>query len=328
MCLGTKETALNFSEILIVCLPLVGLGLDLALKDPYSWPHPVRWLGTGADFLERAGRLLPMPLTVAGALCALLLACCSWSVVGALVALPVLGLVAGCYFAYAGLALGGLLQEGDKVLALLEQGELEQSRRAVGMLVSRDTSSMDEGMVAQSLAETMSENFGDGFVAPYFYLCLLGPAGLWAYKAVSTLDSMWGYKTERFRDFGWAAARLDDALAWIPSRLAAVALYGCGRVLVPEARDVRFSDIVRDARRMESPNAGWPMAAAAWVCRASMGGRVMYFGKWKDKPQLGPEGEAWSPVRLRLLLRLVRVSGVFLAVILWVLVSVLLTVVA
>lgn len=299
-------------------MPLVAMALDVRLADPHGWPHPVRLLGAGADALERVGRRLPVPEYISGGVCTVLLAGGAWTCVSLLTAVPWIGAVAALYFAFAGLALGGLLAEGRKVLRLLESGDLAQAREALSMLVSRDTSEMDAEQVAKSLAETLSENLGDGFFAPLFYLCLLGPAGMWAYKAVSTLDSMWGYKTERYRAFGCAAARLDDILAWVPSRLAGGALYVCGRFLTRNRR-VKPGDIAAHARLTESPNAGWPMAAAAWVCAAPVGGGAVYFGKWKDKPMLGPHSGRWTVARLRLLIRLVLVSGLSFGGGLWLL---------
>ena len=276
-------------------LPLLALGVDLAVGDPGGWPHPVRLLGLGADRLEAFARKAPGGLVVWGAVCALGLAFVSGAVAWGLSSLPLLGWAASLYLAYA--------------------GRLPEARDALSMLVSRETSEMDEDAVCRALAETVSENLGDGLVAPFFYLALAGPGGLWAYKAVSTLDSMWGYRTERWRELGRVAARADDVLAWLPSRLAGVALLVCGRVMF--GRRVSFRAVRADAGKTESPNAGWPMAAAAWVMGAHVGGPAVYFGRAKDKPRLGPEGGRWDVRRLRGLLRLTAVSGVACAVVLW-----------
>ncbi|WP_232034854.1 adenosylcobinamide-phosphate synthase CbiB [Desulfovibrio ferrophilus] len=285
------------------------------MGDPHGWPHPVRWLGRAANVLEAWARGSGRGLRWRGVLCAWTLALGAGAAVLLIVSMPLFGGLVALYLAYAGLALGALLSEGRKVLVLVESGDLSQAREAVGMLVSRDTAGMNEDEVRRALAETLSENLCDGLVAPFFYLVLLGPAGLWAYKAISTLDSMWGYRTEKWRELGWAAARTDDVLAYVPARLTAVALVLGGWAM--SGRLAPLAKVCGDARRMESPNAGWPMAAAAWAVQATMGGRTLYFGAPKDKPVLGPEGQPWTQAKLRVLLRLISVSGVGCALALW-----------
>ncbi|NJB69437.1 adenosylcobinamide-phosphate synthase [Desulfobaculum xiamenense] len=296
-----------------VALPVVAVVLDAAFGDPHALPHPVRALGACAVRLEDWARRLGGGLKLKGVACMSLLAIGAWCVVAGVAVLPVVGIVASVYLAYAGLAMGQLLCEARHVAGLLDTGLLDEARGALSMLVSRETAHMTEAQVRAGLAETVSENLNDGFVAPFFYLVLGGPALLWAYKAVSTLDSMWGYKTERYRDFGWGAARMDDVLAWIPARLSAVCLVGaallCGGDVRAALRDVR-----EHAARSASPNAGWPMAAAALLCGRSMGGPAVYFGVEHHKPHLGPEGCEWDAASIAHLLKLVRVAG-FLCVV-------------
>jgi adenosylcobinamide-phosphate synthase len=213
------------------------------------------------------------------------------------------------------LALGGLIREGKKVLRLLQEGDVFGSGEALGMLVSRDTSQMDEEEINASLAETLSENFNDAFCAPLFYLALLGPAGLWVYKAVSTGDSMWGYRNERFERLGKFAARADDVLAWIPARISAFLFVICARILSAEKKsspgsvgDV-WGKIEKDARRAESPNAGWCMSAAAHVLGIRLGGPAKYFGEIKDKPYFNPQGASPGLKEQKELVRLMYLSG-------------------
>jgi len=289
-----------------------GVVLDRMLGDPPGWPHPVRLIGAALTRLERFAPAGPVWRRLYGAACVLCVAGASAWVVGVLCALPLAGVLAGLYFIYAGLALGGLLREGRVVLDRLLAGDLPGARRALGLLVSRDTAGMDACAVRRAVAETVSENFNDGFVAPLFYLVLGGPALLWAYKAISTMDSMWGYRTPRFRDLGWCAARADDVLAYVPARISALVLVVAGRLSGRRLPGV-WSRIRRDAGTMQSPNAGWPMAAAAWMCGAGMGGPAVYFGQAVDKPRLGPEG-GWDGPHLRRLFRLVSRAGTGLAV--------------
>ncbi len=284
-------------------LPFLAFIVDLLLGDPERLPHPVRLIGRFLDWLEAHARHWVLGLKGSGILCVLLTTGLTWAVVEFLTELRFIGLLFGLYFAYAGLALGELIDEGRDALEYLEEGDLEQAREIIAGLVSRDTADLDEAGLRRTLAETMSENLCDGFTAPLFYLILGGPALMWAYKAVSTMDSMWGYKTERFRDLGWAAARADDILAYIPARLTALFLLAAGAVLrLPWREAARH--IPAEARTMDSPNAGWPMSTCAWLLEGSMGGPAVYFGEPKMKPELGPRGQEWSLEKLKKLFRL------------------------
>lgn len=258
------------SVFLALVVPAVAMILDSLFGDPSDWPHPVRYIGQGLDLFEASVRKVKLNLRTAGWLAVILFAVGSWSIAEILIAIPYVGILIAFYLAYAGLALGGLVKDARKVALLLDSGDVPGARKALSMLVSRDTSELDPAGIRRTLAETVSENLNDGFVAPMFYLALFGPGGLWAYKAVSTMDSMWGYRTERFKDLGYAAAKTDDLLAYIPARLTAWALLLTGwmRGLNYREAKIRFAE---DATRMESPNAGWPMAAAAWLMRGQMG---------------------------------------------------------
>jgi adenosylcobinamide-phosphate synthase len=292
---------------LTLTIPLLAVALDLWLKDPPNWPHPVRLIGWLLDCLERLARSSPLPPRLAGLLCVLGLALGVGFAVRMIVSLPVVGWFLALYLSYAGLALGGLLQEGQRVAQMLREQDIEAARTTLAGLVSRDVGQLDENSIRRALAETISENLNDAFTAPFFYLVCLGPAGLWAYKTVSTMDSMWGYKTPRWRELGWASARADDLLAFLPARLTALALTTAARLMGHPA--VRFSRLRHAASLTESPNAGWPMAAAALALRAGMGGPTRYFGQTKIKPWLGPEDQIWTDIKLNELFRLVLLSG-------------------
>lgn len=301
------------TDLLWTLLPLVAVLVDLALGDPPVWPHPVRLVGKAAAELSplvRAGN--PGAQRAKGAAAVLLLAGAAGGVAWFAVSLPWLGLVLALYLAYAGLALGQLLREGRAMADSLERGDLESARGALAMLVSRDTRGLDEAGLRRALAETLAENLNDAFVAPFLFLAVGGPAWLWVYKAVSTLDSMWGYKTDEWRFAGWFAARADDVLAFVPARIAAFAMLAAGWLLRLDW-DEAYLHLLQDARKSESPNAGWPMAAAAWLCAGGMGGPAVYFGKPKDKPEIGPEGAGWTDARLANLLTLCRATGLLLA---------------
>lgn len=290
-------------------LPVLAFVIDLLLGDPRWLPHPVRWIGRWLDWLEPRARGLKMSLRAAGALCVAVTAGLSFAIVHGLMELKLAGMLFMVYFSYAGLALGELLDSARDVVEMLEEGSLEEAREAVGELVSRTTTYMSEKEIRRTLAETVSENLCDGFVAPLFYLVLGGPALMWAYKAVSTMDSMWGYKTEEYRDLGWASARADDLLAYVPARLTAFLLIGVGALMKLNWREAR-EKLRADAVKMESPNAGWPMAACAWLMQGTMGGPAVYFGTAKNKPHLGPDEQEWTLEKLKKMFRLVLFSGI------------------
>ncbi len=337
----------------LLAVPPLALLLDLWLGDPRGLPHPVCGVGRvlrraeafarrHADGLPEGAR--PAALRRAGVLAVVAVAGGVALVVWGMIRLPLfapwLGALAAVYFAWAGLALGSLLREGQRTLHAIEHGTLDEARTAVSMLVSRDTAQLDRPDLRRALAETLAENFNDGFVAPLFWLLLGGPAALWGYKAVSTMDSMWGYRTEAWCDLGRACARLDDVLAWLPARLATLFLWLSAPLALKDGGHGGwrgFGPMARDARSMESPNAGWPMSAAAWLHGAPMGGPTPYFGVVKHKPVLGPRPDAndgdfagadacgvaftpthaWDGERLEGLLRHLRVAGLTAAGCLW-----------
>ena len=177
------------------------------------------------------------------------------------------------------------------VAAALESGDLPAAQRAVAMIVGRDVETLDEPGITRAAIESLAESFCDGVVAPLFWLLLLGLPGAWAYKAINTADSLIGHREERWRAFGWAAARIDDVANWLPARIAGVliCLAGAGGWAV----------LWRDSGRHASPNAGWPEAAMAGVLGVALAGPVAYDGTMLDKPWIGAGGRDPPPHDLR-----------------------------
>jgi len=176
------------------------------------------------------------------------------------------------------LAQRSLAEHVRPVADALGTGDLPCARAAVGRIVGRDTAPLDSAGVARAAIESLAESFCDGVVAPLFWLLLLGLPGLWAYKAVNTADSLIGHREPRWRDFGWAAARLDDLLNLLPARLAGVLICLAGG---------GWRTMLADARRHASPNAGWPEAAMAGALGLRLGGPLAYDGAMQDKPWIG-----------------------------------------
>ena len=184
--------------------------------------------------------------------------------------------------AWPGLAVRSLHDHVVPVARALAQGDLEGARRAVGMIVGRDPETLDAPGVARAAVESLAESFCDGVMAPLFWLAVVGLPGLWAYKALNTADSLIGHKEPRWRAFGWASARMDDAANYIPARLAG------GLVCLAAGRGWRV--MWRDSRCHASPNAGWPEAAMAGALGIALAGPRSYGGMMGDYAYMGEGG--------------------------------------
>jgi len=296
------------SFVFAFVVPITAVILDTLFGDPKTLPHPVRYIGKGLDIYEASARRMNLDLRVAGWIAVFLFSIGIWGITEFLMAIPYVGVLIAIYLGFAGLALGCLVRDSRRVATLLNTGDLPGARQALSLLVSRDTSKLDPNGIRRTLAETVSENLNDGFVAPMFYLAIFGPGGLWAYKAVSTMDSMWGYKTEKYRELGYGAAKTDDWLAYIPARITAWLMLVIGKrhgLAYTSAK----SNFQKDAIKMESPNAGWPMAAAAWLFSGRMGGPADYFGETKEKPLLGPANGIWDKKTIQALINFCKKTG-------------------
>ena len=195
------------------------------------------------------------------------------------------------------LAHNSLMDHVRRVAASLGSS-LKSGRFAVSRIVGRDTSQMDESDVSRAAIESAAENFSDGVVAPAFWFLLLGLPGIALYKAVNTADSMIGYKNEKYGEFGWASARFDDLVNWIPARISAVLICFAGVLRRKDRRgagmidafSVRFDTVLAEARLHRSPNAGWPEAAAATALNVALSGPRSYDGKMTQDSHINPTG--------------------------------------
>ncbi|MFA6052455.1 MAG: adenosylcobinamide-phosphate synthase CbiB [Methylobacter sp.] len=240
--------------------------------------HPVAWMGDFIWAFERrfySDRILPGALLVAGLITLTLLV--SLSLVYLCSLLPDwLSLMVLAIFASTGLAMNML---HESVAALLTA---EHPKQAVSYLVSRDTKDMTETEIYKAGLETWAENLSDGVIAPLFYLLLFGLPGIAVYKAINTMDSMIAYKTERYFYFGKWAAIVDDIANYIPARLTALLI-----VMLATDKQRAWQCLWRDGNKLESPNAGYPIAAMAGALGVALGGDTSYHGQIKHKPTLG-----------------------------------------
>lgn len=274
---------------------LIAALADLAFGDPRWMPHPVVLMGRAIAVLERLLRRLspatPDGLGQAGRVLVTVVCLGSFLLTWGIIALaglvsPILAFAVETFLCYQALAACELRRQSMRVAWALRHKGLPAARKAVGMIVGRETASLDAAGVLRAAVETVAENASDGVIAPLFYLMIGGaPLGM-LYKAANTMDSMVGYKNRRYIDFGRAAAHLDDALNWAPSRLAALAMIA---VAAPLGFDARGAWRIwrRDRRRHASPNAAQTEAACAGALGLKLAGPAVYFGRRVDKPAIG-----------------------------------------
>jgi adenosylcobinamide-phosphate synthase len=298
-----------------------GVVLDLLLGDPRYAAHPVRLMGWSLSRIESALRRLGMDGYAGGVLLLLLLGIVWVGGVSALiVALPNgVGLAMQVFVIYSLLALRDLLRHGWEVERAANRNDLEGARIAISQLVGRDTQRMDAAACRRAAIESLSENLTDGFVSPVFWYALCGLPGLLLFKVVSTMDSMVGYKTERYLRFGWCGARTDDLMNWIPARLTWL-LIAATSLFVPRC-SARKSFVIgwQQHAIVPGPNSGWSEAAAAGAIQRRLVGPIWAGGKvvtelWLGDPRDPPAGGEGDFRRSAILLTAAGLSAVALAI--------------
>lgn len=270
-----------------------GFLLDFLLGDPYWLPHPIRAIGSLIGWLEykwnhpeeknsRKGTVMVLlVLAVTGSVTFLL-----WA--GAYRVHPLLGVMVESIMTYQILATKCLKTESMKVYDALQKQDLEAARKAVSMIVGRDTQSLDETGIAKAAIETVAENTSDGVIAPMLYTAIGGPVLGFLYKAVNTMDSMVGYKSERYLYFGRTAARLDDAVNYMPARISAVLMIAACFLSGSDYNAKKAWRIYRrDRYQHASPNSAQTEAVCAGALGIRLAGSASYFGKLVEKPYIG-----------------------------------------
>jgi adenosylcobinamide-phosphate synthase len=272
--------------------------MDLVWGDPPSLPHPIRWMGNAIARWEPSFRALDANLTGRGVIFAVVMIGSTWCLAFLLLQAaqafsPVFGALIEILMVYFCLATRSLYDAAQAVGKALRRNDLGDARRRVAMIVGRETDRLDEEGVRRAAVETVAENLVDGIVAPLFYAVMGGGPLAMAYKMVNTLDSMIGYKNECYRDFGKAAARLDDVANWLPARLT-VPLVALAAAFLNGRWLSAFVLAWRDGQKHTSPNAGLSEAAFAGVLAVRLGGPNRYHGVMVAKPWIGA---AFGPVR-------------------------------
>ena len=295
---------------------LIGWLLDLMVGDPQRLPHPVVWFGKMIAACERklnrgTNRKLKGALTAVGLI--LFVFVFTWMLRKVLdtYALYLFDAIAIFY----GLAGTTLIREVRAVFLALDRS-LDEGRRQVARIVGRDTSELSAQEVRTAALETLAENLSDGVIAPLFWLAILGTPGMLAYKMVNTLDSMVGYKTDRYRDFGCWAAHIDDIANYIPARLTALLMLTFSPPKLGGVRGGlnRLKFVRKYGRNHASPNSGYPEAALAAILDCRFGGPHYYFGELFDKPYIGTNGRLLTTEDMKTAVRVNRTAEVLMVI--------------
>ena len=299
------------SELALV----IGYMLDLTIGDPRWLPHPVRMIGKEIEILEKVLRKL-RPEKLSGTILALTVISSvfliSYLLIQSADRFKPLRLGVESFLIFTLLCTRSLADEPMKVVRELERGRIDEARRYLSHLVSRDTRSLNEAGILRACIETVAENTVDGLISPLFYLALGGVPAMIAFKAVSTLDSMVGYRDERYIRFGWASARLDDIANFIPARLSVLLIPFSAFILNLNGSNA-FRVALRDGGKHESPNSGLPEAAFAGALGVRLGGPAVYGGVRVDRPFIGDELEPLTPGKVREAVKLMRLCSAITA---------------
>ena len=316
---GTVWHHAIWTTLAVIC----GIVWDLIIGDPAWLPHPVVWMGRCIRFLERHLRQFvsrhflrkteETRMLFAGGMMVFVLCLLSFAIPGTILFFagrlhPLLAFVLEGFWCGQCLACRGLYAEGKAVREVLLAEGLPAGRKQVARIVGRDTQQLSREGVLRADIETVAENSSDGIIAPLFYMLLGGAPLALLYKAVNTMDSMCGYKNERYLYFGRPAARLDDAANFLPARITA-AFWVLAASLLPFADGRQaLAAWKRDGSKTESPNAGQAEAACAGALGIRLGGPLSYFGEQAEKPWLFAEGREVEPEDVEKTLRLMAVA--------------------
>ncbi len=290
----------------------MGWLLDLVWGDPAKLPHPIVWFGRMISWGEHrlnqgSHRQLKGALMAVGFILFVfgLVFGLRWLLW--MLAVPYPLLVFDAIIIFYCLAGTTLIREVRAVFLALDSS-LEEGRTQVARIVGRDTSELSAQEVRTAALETLAENLSDGVIAPLFWLMLLGTPGMLAYKMVNTLDSMIGYRTERYKAFGCWAAHIDDVANWIPARLTALLM------ILVSGKLKLFGFVWRNGRKHASPNSGYPEAALAGILDCRFGGPHYYFGELFDKPYIGENDRELTTADMKTAIRVNRMAEVLMVV--------------
>ena len=294
---------------------LIGWMLDLLIGDPIRLPHPIVWFGKMIAFLEHrlnkgTHRKLKGALTALSLVGVVFLV--TWGIRYLLSPYPsYLTIAFDAIIIFYCLAGTTLIREVQAVFRALDRS-LDEGRQQVARIVGRDTTKLSAQEVRTAALETLAENLSDGVIAPLFWFALLGTPGMLAYKMVNTLDSMIGYQTARYRDFGCWAAHMDDIANYLPARLTAF-------LMILSQRNCFSPSLYRfvwcNGKKHASPNSGYPEAALAGILNCRFGGPHTYFGQRFDKPYIGDNDRLLNINDMKKAIRVNRMAELWMVII-------------
>ncbi|WP_370642376.1 adenosylcobinamide-phosphate synthase CbiB [Virgibacillus salidurans] len=268
----------------------LALVIDRLIGDPPSWPHPVRWIGSMISWLDRRlnkgdGRVTK------GILMLIVIGIVTFSITvlivyGAYQVHVFAGIVAESLIIATTIAGNDLKKAAHRVYLPLKKGDVTKGRQQVSMIVGRDTDNLNEEEITRATVETVAENISDGITAPLFWALVGGAPLAIVYRVVNTCDSMVGYKNERYGQFGWASARFDDLLNWLPSRITGFCMITSSSSPFVTKKQAAY-DLKREARKHPSPNSGWGEAALAILLGVQLGGTNYYQGIKSERAVMG-----------------------------------------
>lgn len=309
--------------------------LDLALGDPRWFPHPVRWIGRYIALLENQIRrilnnppIAPLYQRGGGWILEKIGGIFLFTIVVGTVfgftwlflyftysLLPIAHSLLSVFLAYTTLSIKSLHGEAYSVINALKNISIEVARERLSNIVGRDTQNLSEEEIYRAVVETVAENASDGIIAPLFYLAVGGPALALAYKAVNTLDSMVGYKNEKYKNFGWFSARMDDIANFIPARVTSILIVAASFILRFNWKN-SLKIVWRDSRNHPSPNAGYSEAAVAGALGLQLGGVNYYFGVPHNRPLIGDKENEFTIESVKNTVKIMHLSA-FLGVVLF-----------
>ena len=284
--------------------------LDLIFGDPQNVVHPVQVIGKIISAGEKV-LLRKKYKFLAGAVLNIFTVSITYTLmylISKSVKISVFFMIIEIYLMYTIFSINSLAREGNRVYRILKEGDIEKARKDLSYLVSRDTETMDEKMIIRSTMETISENTVDGIVAPMFYMFLGGMPLAMAYKAINTLDSMVGYKNEKYMDFGKFSAKVDDAANFIPARITGILIVLASMILGYDYKN-SLKIFIRDRKNHSSPNSAHSEASVAGALGVQFGGKVSYFGKEINKPTIGDKTKEFELEDIRKNIRIMYVTS-------------------
>ena len=302
-------------NLLAAILPIIiGFIIDLILGDPYTLPHPIRLIGTLISKLEIFTRKNFKNLCAGGVFLGITVLFLSTAIPFVILFLSyklniILGIVIESVFCYYLIAPKCLCDESMKVYRAIEENDTEKARKAVSMIVGRDTDCLDKNGIIRAAVETVAENTSDGVTAPMMYMSLGGAVLGFFYKATNTMDSMIGYKNEKYAELGRFAARLDDVLNYIPSRLTAITMIISAYILKMNGKNA-VKIWKRDRRKHASPNSAQTESVCAGALDIRLAGDAYYFGKLHKKDYIGDDNRPIENEDIRRANRLMYCSAV------------------